>query len=71
MGLSLQHKINSNLKEGYDDLNEIPGYSIWEYFWTDLGKRNIPLLDKLAWSFQDTGKITTKLCRSLKNKALC
>jgi hypothetical protein len=70
LGLSLQRKVSSssNLKEGYDALIEIPGYSVWEYFWTDSGKRKIKFQEKFAWSLKDADKVTTKAYQVLKKK---
>jgi hypothetical protein len=56
-GLSLLRKTDSYLKEGYEKLYEIPGYSVWLYFLTDAGNKGISLQDKFVWSRKDIKKI--------------
>ena len=68
VGLSVMRKTYKYLKEGYDRLYEIPGYSVWLYFWSNAGKKNISLQDKLVWSCKDTKRIfnsTYRKCKAL------
>lgn len=67
LGLIMLRKTYSGLKEGYNQLYEIPGYSVWHYFWSDMGKKNMTLWDKLAWSRNDMNTIVNGGLRLLKS----
>lgn len=68
-GLSVLRKSDSRLKDGYNKLPEIPGYSVWQYFWSNAGKNNVPLRERLAWSYRDMKMIINSIFHKCKDMA--
>lgn len=69
IGLSLLRRTDTYLKEGYDSLNEIPGYTVWRYFWSDMGAKSSSLAEKLEWTYKDFLKILVASLRAVRKLA--
>ncbi len=66
LGLQVLRRTDKCLKAGYNELYEMPGYSVWQYFWSDAGKTPATFKDRLAWSLKDLKKIVSSSVPAFK-----